>query len=70
MELMRCYDSVTQFVGTVSSLSKARPALASLGESAVHMSSEVAKKGVVASSAVTNRQNLFRKCSLNRISKP
>ena len=48
MELMRGYDSVTQFVGTVSSLSKARPALASLGESAVHMSSEVAKKGVVA----------------------
>ena len=37
MELMRGYDSVTQFVGTVSSLSKARPALASLGESAVHM---------------------------------
>ena len=48
MELMSGYDSVTQFVGTVSSLSKARPALASLGDSAIHMSSEVAKKGVVA----------------------
>jgi len=48
MELMSGYESVTQFVGTVSSLSKARPALASLGDSAIHMSSEVSKKAVVA----------------------
>jgi len=48
MELMREYESLTQFIGTVSSLSKARPALASLGDSAIHMSSEIAKNGVVA----------------------
>ena len=48
MELMSGYESVTQFIGTVSSLSKARPALASLGDSAIHMSSEVSKKSVVA----------------------
>ena len=48
MELMRSYDSITPFVGTVSSLSKARPALASLGDTSVHMSSEVTKKGVIA----------------------
>ncbi|MBS65751.1 MAG: hypothetical protein CMA93_05460, partial [Euryarchaeota archaeon] len=48
MELMREYESLTQFIGTVSSLSKARPALASLGDSAIHMSSEIAKNRVVA----------------------
>jgi len=48
LDLMGGYESVTAFIGTVSSLSKARPALAGLGNSVIHMSSEVSKKDVVA----------------------
>ncbi|SUZ99043.1 uncharacterized protein METZ01_LOCUS51897 [marine metagenome] len=48
LDLMGGYQNVTSFIGTVSSLTKARPALAGLGDSAIHMSSEVGKSSVVA----------------------
>ncbi|MBR84951.1 MAG: hypothetical protein CMA85_03300 [Euryarchaeota archaeon] len=48
LDLMGGYSSVTAFIGTVSSLTKARPALAGLGDSAIHMSSDVDKSSVVA----------------------
>ena len=48
IDLMGGYQNVTSFIGTVSSLTKSRPALAGLGDSAIHMSSEVGKSSVVA----------------------
>ncbi len=48
LELMGGYGTVTSFVGTVSSLSKARPALSAMGDSVIQMTSEVGKKDVVA----------------------
>ena len=48
LELMGGYDTVTSFVGTVSSLSKARPALSAMGDSVIQMTSEVGKEDVVA----------------------
>jgi len=48
LDLMGGYQNVTSFIGTVSSLTKSRPALAGLGDSAIHMSSEVGKSSVVA----------------------
>ena len=48
LDLMGGYQNVTSFIGTVPSLTKSRPALAGLGDSAIHMSSEVGKSSVVA----------------------
>ena len=48
IDLMGGYQNVTSFIGTGSSLTKSRPALAGLGDSAIHMSSEVGKSSVVA----------------------
>ncbi|MEE3278034.1 MAG: V-type ATPase 116kDa subunit family protein, partial [Candidatus Thermoplasmatota archaeon] len=48
LDLMGGYSSLTAFIGTVSSLAKARPALAGLGDSAIHMSSDAGKSSVVA----------------------
>lgn len=48
LELMGGYRTVASFIGTVASLSKARVGLAALGDSALHLTSEVGKKGVVA----------------------
>ena len=41
-------SSLTAFIGTVSSLGKVRTSLTGLGESVIHMSSEVGKNDVVA----------------------
>ncbi len=48
LDLMGGYSNVTAFIGTVSSLTKTRPALAGLGDSAIHMSSDAGKSSVVA----------------------
>ncbi|GIT75303.1 MAG: hypothetical protein Ct9H300mP30_3650 [Methanobacteriota archaeon] len=48
LDLMGGYSSLTAFIGTVSSLAKARPALAGLGDSAIYMSSDAGKSSVVA----------------------
>ncbi len=48
LDLMGGYSNLTAFIGTVSSLAKARPALAGLGDSAIHMSSDAGKSSVVA----------------------
>ena len=48
LDLMDGYSSVTAFIGTVPSLTKVRPVLAGLGDSAIHMSSDAGKSSVVA----------------------
>jgi len=48
LDLMGGYSSLTAFIGTVSSLGKVRTSLTGLGESVIHMSSEVGKNDVVA----------------------
>ena len=48
LELMDGYESLTSHVGTVRSFSKARPAIESLGDRILFLSSEVGKQGVVA----------------------
>jgi len=48
LDLMGGYSNVTAFIGTVSSLTKTRPVLAGLGDSAIHMSSDAGKSSVVA----------------------
>ena len=48
LELMDGYDSLTSHVGTVRSLTKARPAIEALGDRTLFLSGEIGKQGVVA----------------------